>query len=83
MEDGSKITKRGTKRQGQKKESSAKKMKMDNLVFSDMCCVCLGNYDDDAGTNRQWLQCKCLIWIHEDCIDYKDSRSNDRFCPLR
>ena len=78
MEDGNKGTRRETKRQAQKGGNSAKKMKKDNLVFSDIYCVCLGNYDDaDAGTNSQWLQRKCLRWIHEDCIDYEDSSSNE------
>ncbi len=77
-------TRRGSKRQAQDIVSSrrTKKNKIDSTVFSDICCVCLGNYDDDAGTDRQWLQCKCNRWIHEDCIDYEDSSSSDHLCQL-
>ncbi len=77
-------TRRGSKRQAQDIVSSrrTKKNKIDSTVFSDICCVCLGNYDDDADTDRQWLQCKSDRWIHEDCIDYEDSSSSDRLCPL-
>ena len=65
--------------------SSANKRKKDNIdntVFSDKCCVCLGSYEDDAETDRQWLQCKCLRWIHEDCVDYGDSNPDGSLCPL-
>ncbi len=77
-------TRRGSKRQAQDIVSSGrtKKNKIDSTVFSDICCGSLGNYDDDAGTDRQWLQCKCDRWIHEDCIYYEDSSSSDRLCPL-
>ncbi len=45
-------TRRGSKRQEQDIVSSrrTKKNKIYSAVFSDICCVCLGNYDDDAGT---------------------------------
>ena len=51
------------------------KMKKDSL-HSDVCCVCLGKYEDDG---RDWLQCKC---IHEDCVDYDDTSSSGALCPL-
>ena len=53
----------GNKEKTRSEGSTAKKQKKDNLdntVYSDVCCVCLGNYKDDAGTDKQWLQCKCL-----------------------
>ena len=28
-----------------------------------------GTYLDDVDTGRQWLECSCTRWIHEDCID--------------
>ena len=34
--------------------------------------MCFGVYADDAGTGREWLQCQCSRWIHEDCIDDDD-----------
>ena len=26
-------------------------------------------YADDAGTRKEWLECWCSRWIHEDCTD--------------
>ena len=75
----------GSKRKAGSEGSSANKRKKDNIdntVFSDKCCVCLGSYEDDAETDRQWLQCKCLRWIHEDCVDYEDSSPDGSLCPL-
>ena len=34
--------------------------------------MCFGMYADDAGTGREWLECRCSRWIHEDCIDDDD-----------
>ena len=34
--------------------TNRKKNSLDNTVFSDLCCVCFGSYDEDAGTDRQW-----------------------------
>lgn len=55
---------------------------LDAAVYSDLCCVCFGTYEEGTGTNRQWLQCKCERWIHEDCIDYADSSPDGALCPL-
>ena len=30
---------------------------MNSAVFTDFCCVCFGSYQEDTGTERQWLQC--------------------------
>ena len=54
---------------------------VDTTVCTDICCVCSGNFEDDTGTGREWLQCKCGRWIHEDCIDFEDS-SAEGLCPL-
>ena len=47
--------------------------------FRILCCVCFGCYSDDRDTSREWLQCKCGRWLHEDCIDEPD---DDKLCPL-
>ena len=71
------------KRKADEGESScSKKAKLDTAVQSDTCCVCFGSYEEDAGTDREWLQCKCNRWIHEDCVDYDDSSSDGSLCPL-
>ena len=62
------------KRKADEGESScSKKAKLDTAVQSDTCCVCFGSYEEDAGTDREWLQCKCSRWIHEDCVDYDET----------
>ena len=51
------------------KESCKKISRVDSSVFTDLCCVCFGSYQEDAGTERQWLQCNCQRWIHEESLD--------------
>ena len=41
----------------------------DNEIDVNMCCVCFGMHGDGAGTGREWLECQCSRWIHEDCIN--------------
>ena len=41
----------------------------DDEIDVNRCCVCFGMYADDAGTGREWLECQCSRWIHEDCIE--------------
>ena len=56
---------------------------MDATVESDLCCVCFGSYQEDIDTGREWLQCSCNRWIHEDCVDNEDlDESSGRLCPL-
>ena len=56
---------------------------MDATVESDLCCVCFGSYHEDIDTGREWLQCSCNRWIHEDCVDNEDlDESSGRLCPL-
>ena len=45
--------------------------------------MCFGSYDDDLDTTREWLQCKCDRWIHEDCIDEEVCvLIEGKLCPL-
>ena len=55
----------------------------DDEIDVNRCCVCFGMYADDAGTGREWLECQCSRWVHEDCID-DDDVDIERciFCPL-
>ena len=56
---------------------------IDNEIDISRCCTCFGNYDDDAGTDRQWVMCSCNRWIHEDCIDPNDiDDDSGKVCPL-
>ena len=49
---------------------------------ADHCCVCFGSYDEDIDTGREWIQCSCTRWLHEDCIDDEDVDTNGRLCPV-
>ena len=56
------------------------KENVDESINGNLCCVCFGSY---VGTGREWLQCSCSRWIHEDCIDDEDVEENSgRLCPL-
>ena len=46
---------------------------MTDIIDPNVCCTCFGSYDDDAGTGREWLQCQCGRWMHEDCVEECDS----------
>ena len=67
--------------------SSQQKRKHNNdierSINTDECCACLGTYEEDLDTDRDWLQCCCGRWIHEDCVDIDDTdNSSGRLCPL-
>jgi len=60
-----------------------KKAKLDDdeSINTDICCICFGSYEDDDGTGRDWVQCCCGRWIHEDCMD-PDPQNSEKLCPL-
>jgi len=52
------------------KEPRSKTPKViDDSIDFDRCCACFGLYADDAGTDREWIECSCSRWIHEDCVE--------------
>ena len=56
---------------------------MDENINAEVCCVCYGIYLEDVDTGRQWLECSCARWIHEDCIDDEDIIDDGgKLCPL-
>ena len=59
------------------------RLDMDETIHANLCCVCFGSFEEDIGTGREWLQCSCMRWIHEDCIDTDDmDSSTNKVCPL-
>ena len=59
------------------------KSNADEEIDVNRCCACFGMYADNAGIRREWLQCRCSRWIHEDCIDDDDvDIEQSIFCPL-
>ena len=51
-------------------------------VDADHWCVCFGSYQEDIDTGRDWLQCNCERWLHEDCSDDEDIDGSGKLCPL-
>ena len=66
--------------------SAAKRLRLDDSILTDKCCVCLQSFEDDieAGAGVDWIQCACSRWLHEDCIIecITDKDGKDRFCPF-
>ena len=40
---------------------------VESIIDENMCCVCLGLYEEDEDTGRTWLQCTCSRWIQGLC----------------
>ena len=53
-------------------------------IEEDLCCMCFGSYSDDVieQSGKDWIQCACGRWLHEDCAeDHRvDQSGQDRFC---
>ena len=45
----------------------AKTPRLNESIDTEECCACFGQYSDDIGTGREWLECACGRWLHEDC----------------
>ena len=68
---------------GSRPKRSKIRENIDATINADLCCVCFGSYQEDIGTGREWVQCSCQRWIHEDCVDNDDIEENSgRLCPL-
>ena len=57
---------------------------IDDSIDFDRCCACFGLYADDAGTDRQWIECSCRQWIHEDYVEniIYDANGKELLCPV-
>ena len=56
----------------------------DDTIDFDRCCACFGLYVDDAGTDREWIECSCSRWIHEECVEnvIHDANGKELLCPV-
>ena len=66
-------------------EPVPKKRRITNSdIEEDLCCMCFGSYSDDVieQSGKDWIQCACGRWLHEDCAeDHRvDQSGQDRFC---
>ena len=57
---------------------------IEDSINTDECYACFGLYTDDIGTGREWLECACGRWIHEECIEdiVYDANGKEKLCPL-
>ena len=57
---------------------------IEDSINTDECCACFGLYTDDIGTGKEWLECACGRWIHEECIEdiVYDANGKEKLCPL-
>ena len=49
------------------------------------CCVCFGTYEKDVeeGNGREWLNCTCGRWLHDDCVsNVVDLEEDATICPV-
>ena len=75
----------GTKRHcptNQRQAQKKARCEIDETVHENLCCVCFGSYDEDIGTGREWVECSCKRWLHEDTVDEEDMDSSGKLCPL-
>ena len=53
-------------------------------IDENVCCMCFESYFNDVTerSGRDWVNCACGHWLHEECAeDHKiDSIGKDRFC---
>ena len=54
------------------------------LVMTEECCACFGQYSDDIGTGREWLECAFGRWVHEDSVEniVYNTNGKEMLCPL-
>ena len=53
----------------------------DTVIDANTCCVCFETYEDDVKeeNGREWIECSCGRWLHEDCSFMEPSMPNE-FC---
>ena len=52
------------------KQKSKKTEEKDTTEDDSMCSICSRMYslDVEEGNGREWIQCACGVWLHDDCI---------------
>ena len=61
--------------------------KNDSTINPNECCVCFRTFQEDEieKTGLEWVECVCMRWLHEDCIDYVtdvDVNGRELLCPF-
>ena len=57
---------------------------IDESIDVNRCCACFEYYADDAGTDREWIECSCGRWLHVDCTEdvIHDANGKELLCPV-
>ena len=79
----------GRKRAGdnERKRKPAKHPRTDHSSSSAFdqseCCICFVTYEDDQ-SGKDWVECACGRWLHEDCADdcFVDDEGKERLCLI-
>ena len=79
----------GRKRAGdnERKRKPAKHPRKDHSSSSAFdqseCCICFVTYEDDQ-SGKDWVECACGRWLHEDCADdcFVDDEGKERLCLI-
>ena len=61
--------------------------KNDITINPNECCVRFHTYQENEieKTGLDWVECVCMRWLHEDCIDYVtdvDVNGRELLCPF-
>ena len=73
----------GRKRMANTVPSTSKKRNIE--INENECCVCSGTYEKDVeeGNGREWLNCTCGRWLHDDCVSGAvDLEEDATICPV-
>ena len=81
---------RERKRKAREEERGKSKKQKKNIsnvtknVEGDVCPVCQDSYDYDERqrNGKEWIQCSCGTWVHEDCVLTQLEENGATFCPI-
>ena len=81
QKDNSKLSrKRGASGRHVRDTSRKRMCRESEIVFSNECIVCLGDYSDDIDSEtgkllKEWIRCtkeNFAVWMHVECADTSD-----------
>ena len=63
------ILKPNESKRARQREVRAGEHSAGGAIDMNTCYICFGIYEDvREGTGRDWRECVCRRWVHEDCI---------------
>ena len=75
---------REKKRKAKKKEKGKSKKQKKTLLKINICPVGQVSYNSDEHekNGKEWIQCSCGTWMHEDCMLTHLEENDITFCPV-